>query len=48
MLTRILNVFDGAKYFSKAISISISLPLQLSVKLSCGYAHTAIPEGHEG
>ena len=48
MLTHILNVFDGAKYFSKAISISISLPFQLSVKLLCGYAHTAIPEGHEG
>jgi len=26
-----LNIFDGAKYFSKAISIS----LQLSVKISC-------------
>jgi len=31
MCTHTLNVFDGAKYFSKAILIS----LQLSVKISC-------------
>jgi len=27
-----LNIFNGAKYFNKTISISISLSLQLSVK----------------
>jgi len=29
------SFFDGAKYFRKAILISISLSLQLSVKMSC-------------
>jgi len=35
MRTHMLNIFDGAKYFSKAMLISISLSLQLSMKLSC-------------
>ena len=39
MHTCMLNVFNGAKYFCKAILISISLSLQLSVEFC---THTAI------